>query len=765
MRYKLLLAVLIAFIALAGQAWAWEQSWGHIFDEYCTDSDCALYLSFDDGAVDHSPYNLDLTLPGLHLHEDDQEDPDINSAAADNDWNTYATTVTGFRQSYIIPDAGVTEINITWKFELNSNYEVSLRVYNFSSDRWVTIFSTSTSGNYTVTKTIKVADYGITNKVITSHDGANRNDYEEKISYLHNSTLETGKYGYSLAGDYAYGASTGNIINNYGFLEYTALLIGNFTPATGTQYLFGYYYYTGWGEWLPALDFELRNGELITQYWDTYQYTDTKDVTNEISYGNVSGWACVAVTYKTATTEGNTYADGIKAYLNGQLVNKNTTGAHGISTMNISVGRKVGAINNNASFSVSRIDEVIVFRRVLDAKEIRDICRQAWISIFAVDEDTNEQIKDENLTTYLYDRDSGLIVAKKSSPAPVRFKISAPERLLITAYTNVSYTNQRRTILQLPTPPGEENISIYLLKNGRGISQLIRVFDRSSYNPIQEGEVYINYSNNTIDYGVTDTQGRLWSYLDPYKLYTVKAYKPGYQTATYQLTPSLNEFIIYLRRLFEKPPKPKFVFNPRNAILNVNNTYIPMVSIENYKELQAVTFTVAKSRAHYEYYMITGQQQTGVVESETFSMTDLSWCNSTYLCSYNDQKITFRYSQSLLNDFGDYVLVIYNYTTRDGEKLTEEKTYMFSDFKINQLIAGMFTDSQKPWVGLGIIIFGTFSVVSSMVRWGFNPTVRQIAFIVYIFIIVDYIFGFFPASYLVLSTLILLGAILGGRAL
>ena len=52
-----------------------------------------------------------------------------------------------------------------------------------------------------------------------------------------------------------------------------------------------------------------------------------------------------------------------------------------------------------------------------------------------------------------------------------------------------------------------------------------------------------------------------------------------------------------------------------------------------------------------------------------------------------------------------------------------------------------------------------------MVRWGFNPTVRQIALIVYIFIVLDYVFGFFPASYLIMSTLILLGAVLGGRVL
>ena len=267
-----------------------------------------------------------------------------------------------------------------------------------------------------------------------------------------------------------------------------------------------------------------------------------------------------------------------------------------------------------------------------------------------------------------------------------------------------------------------------------------------------------------VDYALTDTQGRLYSYLDPYKMYSVAAGKTNYQSVNYSITPSTNEFSIYLMPSgIEAPPTVKIKLEPTGDVLSVNETYIPMVTIENYPELSDITFILAKNKDYISYYLLTGKEEAGVVDAESFDLTDLSWCNATWLCTYTNSTISFRYSQSYLNDYGDYVLVRYTYTYRDGSVKTGEKSYMFSSFKLN--VAGLFTDEQKPWVGFGIVLFGTFAVISSLIRYGYTPTVRQVGMIAYGMVLLAYKFSFFTKATLIIITMLWFGLMVGGRRL
>ncbi|NOZ31045.1 MAG: hypothetical protein GXO68_03740, partial [Crenarchaeota archaeon] len=210
-------------------------------------------------------------------------------------------------------------------------------------------------------------------------------------------------------------------------------------------------------------------------------------------------------------------------------------------------------------------------------------------------------------------------------------------------------------------------------------------------------------------------------------------------------------------------PVVSITLDPAQDVLSVNDTHIPIVTIENYPQLKNITFIIAKSRDYISYYLLTGKEQAGGVDAETFDLSDLSWCDATWLCTYSNGTIRFRYSQSYLNDYGDYVVVRYTYTYQDGSVKTAERSYMFSSFKLD--VAGLFTDEQKPWVGFGIVLFGTFAVISSLVRYGYSPTVRQVGMIAYGMVLLAYKFGFFSKEVLIVTTMLWVGVMLGGRRL
>lgn len=742
---RLLIFTLLLTVALVPGVWGWEANWGHIWDKYCTDADCALYYSFDNSSdtakiKDHSPYGLDLTLPGAHLHDDDQEEPDVNSAAADNDWNTYKTEllgVNGIEQDYIIPGDGVEEINITWKFNLTTTYAVNLKVYNFSNNRWITVYTTTTPGLRTITVTINKKAYGITNTVKTRQTGTTIDNYEQKITYMHTTTKRTGLYGNSIIGDYAYNATNiGNIINANGFLEYTVLMIANITPVVGTQYLFGYYYYTGWGAWLPAVDFKLINNELVSEYWDTYESTGSTDVTNKISYGTVNGWVCAAITYRTATKAGDTYPEGVKAYLNGQLINKNTTQAHAIGNMNISLGRKIDLINDNTSFSVSMLDEVIVFRYILTQQEINNMCHQAWINIYAKDEDSNNNIENENITAYIYDTSTDLTVAKSTGAIPLRFTLTAPENMLITAYTNTTYSNQRRMLVTLPTPPGEQNVTIFLLKDGRGSINYFYV--KSGGVSIPDASVLVKFNNIPIDYGLTDTNGLFISYLDPYKLYKINATARGYnstEVSFYGTSLVVHEVILELKKLLGLE-NIKIKFYPEDEKISQDTSQFLWIEVTNWQLVDNITVLVADDPNWVKIYEEFGETEPGSSEVYFFDLnnTDTSWCNATILCLGDNTTVKWRVMPIPLNNFGDtgHVIAVAYVTDINGNVQKYGRTgWIVRAYNAIFDFLQRFSYEQRAFMGLLLIMMGT-GIASARL----NLTFYQSGYVAFILILV-----------------------------
>jgi hypothetical protein len=400
-------------------------------------------------------------------------------------------------------------------------------------------------------------------------------------------------------------------------------------------------------------------------------------------------------------------------------------------------------------------------------------CYTSWTVSFKVeaidlyltirDEDTGELVN-ETATIIAYRLPDLTIIEQVNATGGERHIVLPAGGIdyLITVYTNESYVNQRR-LLYLSGGQQQQNTTVYLLKNGRGIAQSIKVYDRTTYQGVENARIRITLSNRTIDYGIADSQGRLYSYLDPYKIYALEASADGYKTSTHTLTPSTSEFVVYLTKIFEEEKKLTITWSPSASILGANESHIPMVTIEGYDTLRAIDFIAGKSRTYIDYYKLTGKEEPGVVEHEHFDLTDLSWCNSTWLCTTAGDTISFRYSQSFLEDFGDKVVVQYNATMLDGRTLTGEKTYLFSDFKFD--VAGLFTDTQKPWVGLGLMLFGTFTIVKWMVGIGFSPSVRQVGMIMFIMLILAYKLGFFPQSYLILGGMVYIGVVLGGRLL
>lgn len=453
-----------------------------------------------------------------------------------------------------------------------------------------------------------------------------------------------------------------------------------------------------------------------------------------------------------------------KSYINGEIFKNISISNSTFPNIDLGTSYPLGYPVGSVNFFNGIIDEVRIYNRSLSAAEIEQHYQTGWLAITLKDEDTNATITGELGTVNVYDASDSTIVSQETTTTgTVAAAAVFPGDTVISAYTNESYTNQRR-MTYFASGPAEYTTTIKLLEDGRGLAQPFKVYDRTTYQGLESAGVRVNYSGEILDYGVTDAQGRLYSYLDPYKLYSVVVDKPDYQTSDeYSLTPSTSDFIVYLLKLLAKPPEPSVSWNPSRDILSLNETYIPMVSIENYQELTAIDFIIAKGRTYLDYYRQTGQEQAGTVDHESFDMQNLSWCNATWICSYTPTSITFRYSQDALSDYSDYAIVQYNYTKTDGEKKTGEKTYIFSDFKVN--IAGLFTDTQKPFVAFGIIFFGTFIVIKNLVMRGYNPSVKQIGAIVYILLLVTFMFELLPESYVVLGTLMYLGALLGGKVI
>lgn len=437
----------------------------------------------------------------------------------------------------------------------------------------------------------------------------------------------------------------------------------------------------------------------------------------------------------------------------------------------LDVGRnfaEIGQRSPTGLFMNGTIDEVQIYNRSLTPAEILEQYQIKFLAITAKDEDTNNTITGEELTIITTNAtDLTTIDTQTTTTGEVIFSVNTTADLIISAYTNDTYENQRRHLYYYAALTGRTDTTIYLLEDGRGISQPIQVFDRVTYQTIQGAAVQINLSGNIIDYGITDSGGRVNSYLDVYKLYTIQATKPGeYAPGSIEsITPTSETYDIYLTALGERPPLIRATFNPSQEFLNPNKTYIPMVTIHEYTQAPAMSFIIAAGPKYLEYYQSTGTEYTGLVTHETFNFTSTGeWCNSTYICSIaeNNASITFRYSQAYLGAYGNSIRVTYNWSEGGQEKI-DSKGYLFTDFKGN--FADQFTDTQKLWVGFAIVFFGLFIVTKELVKNNYNPSIKSLGFIAWLLMLTSYKLQFFPESFAVVGTLLYIGGVFAGRIL
>lgn len=426
----------------------------------------------------------------------------------------------------------------------------------------------------------------------------------------------------------------------------------------------------------------------------------------------------------------------------------------------------IGERETNVKFN-GTIDEVQMYNRALSASEILEQYQLRFLDITIKDEDTNATITGE-LATITTTNASNLVVldTQTTTTGQALFYINVTGDLILSAHTNETYENQRRRTYYQADTPGRLETIIYLLEDGRGLSQPIQVFDSTTYQTIQGAAVQTNLSGNIIDYGVTDSNGRLNSYLDVYKLYTISANKPGEYLPSEgeTLTPTSDTYDIYLDATGTPPPKISVTFNPAASFLNPNKTYIPMVTVNNYREADSMDFVMSGSPQYYEYYLSTGTERAGLVTMENFSFTNTGpWCsNASYICSIaaNNASITFRYSQALLGAYGDSLRVVYNWS-EGGKAKTDSKGYLWTDLKVT--FADQFTDTQKLWVGFGIVFFGLFFVTKELVKQGYNPSIKSLGFIAWLLMLTSYKLNFFPESFAVVGTLLYIGGVFAGR--
>jgi len=113
---------------------------------------------------------------------------------------------------------------------------------------------------------------------------------------------------------------------------------------------------------------------------------------------------------------------------------------------------------------------------------------------------------------------------------------------------------------------------------------------------------------------------------------------------------------------------------PCNSYLNpLERTYL-FANIENWGNLDNITFIIVNNKKLFEIYdkvgdEIIGKINGGRIEKHFFDFREIHWCNTTYYCEKNSSIMRFRVMGTPLQQFSDYVYIRATAYSKEGEKL------------------------------------------------------------------------------------------------
>ena len=363
------------------------------------------------------------------------------------------------------------------------------------------------------------------------------------------------------------------------------------------------------------------------------------------------------------------------------------------------------------------------------------------VTIELRDEDLNERIQ-ENATIAVYSvPDYTLYGVYKTSNGLAHVVISKMPSMIL-AWTNKTYTFQRRILIKSLSDIKNNKVTIYLLKDGRGSTNYFNTYSATGVK-VPQAEIKIMWGDRVIDHGFSDSNGRFTSYLDPYKVYLVNATKEGYESNVTQFygTGLTTHTIILVLKPVPETGKVKIRFLPDKERIPRNETAYLWIEVTNWRLVDNITVLVMDDLNWLKLYSKYGITEPGRSEAFFFDLndTDTSWCNATILCHGDLEKVTWRVMPTPLNDFGSTgrVYVAAYYYTADGKKYSHEaKQWIIKAVTAIQRFLMQLSEEQRMFIGLFLVLL-TVGVSSVEL----NLTFRQSGWVAALVMVVNVVLG------------------------
>ena len=349
------------------------------------------------------------------------------------------------------------------------------------------------------------------------------------------------------------------------------------------------------------------------------------------------------------------------------------------------------------------------------------------LTIYIKDENTKELITNETVYLTIYNSSGSVVDTLNTTTGSVGITLISPLNYIVSAYTNESYTNLRRMSYLTTADAETQTATIYLLQDGLGSINYFIVRDNNGF-PINGAWVKITHNNEIIDYAITDNEGRLASYLDPYKLYKIYAGYGNAQTETEFYGSAIVTHTIYLTLEVTVPEAIEVWFTPQGEVRE-NETAFLRIHIRNWRQVDNVTVFVFDDMAWLGVYENVGETYAphSYVYHFDLDNQDYSWCNSTIDCYGDLNEVTWRITDTPINDIGTTGKVLIKAYVYDVNGTLHEYGQYGIVTKVRKFLSDflmLLSSEQRHLIGLFLVM-----IVTSLVAYNFNLTFTQAGYI------------------------------------
>jgi len=382
----------------------------------------------------------------------------------------------------------------------------------------------------------------------------------------------------------------------------------------------------------------------------------------------------------------------------------------------------------------------------------------ANLTIFIRDENTKELITNETVYLTIYNALNGTVITTmNTTTGKVNLTLTSPLNYIVSAYTNESYTNSRR-VSYLTSTDTNQSTNLYLLKDGLGSINYFIVRDSNGF-PVRGAWVKITHDNEIIDYAVTDNEGRLASYLDPYKLYKIYAGYGNAQTETEFYGSAIVTHTIYLTLEVSIPEAIQVWFTPQGEVRE-NETAFLRIHIKNWRQVDNVTVLVFDDKAWLDVYENIGKtyEPHSYVYFFDLDNQNYSWCNASIDCYGDLNEVSWRITDTPVNDIGTTGKVMVKAYVYDVNGTLHEYGQYGIVIKVKKFLGDflmLLSSEQRHLIGLFLVM-----IVTSLVAYNFNLTFTQAGYVAIVTMCFCVYIGLFDKKMIYLPILAFISLIL-----